>query len=331
MSASHRIASIVLLAFAAITLAACPPTDFELGFPGELDFTWYETEFEPGRIVSVYMPDAPAPEEGFPVVIFTPGWNQPRASYASYAQQLAQWGFVCVIRFYPSLGLLGLGDTFMVEHIDQSIRIINWLTEENEDPDSPLYNRVDSFNIGTSGHSMGASVAVGTAVADPRVRATVSLDVAYATTDFDPINELVYPGSPNFLADTDAAILYIGSTSNGWCAKPPGSSQLMFDFTPPPTGEILITRASHMDFIDSLNGLGHFGQIFCLSDPRPPSPQEVRNITMRYLVPWFLVHLQGRSEFEVYYAGEFAAKDVADGAVESRLNLNGEIFLPGQD
>ena len=329
--ATHRLALAALIAGAAVLFSACEPTDFELSFPGELPITWYETEFEKGLPITVYMPDVDAPEEGFPVIIFTPGWNQPRASYVSYAQQLSQWGYVCIIRFYPSLGLLGLGNTYMAEHIDQSIRLFNWVEAENENPDSPLFGRVDRFNFGTTGHSMGASVSVGTAVADPRVRATVSLDVAYATTDFDPINDKPYPDTDNFLGDTVSAILYIGATGNGWCAKPPGSSILMFDFTPAPTGEILIDGASHMDFIDSLNGLGTFGNIFCMTDPGPPTAQDVRDITMRYLIPWFNVHLKGLTEFEEYYAGEAAIEDAVNGTTVSRLNLDGEVVILGED
>lgn len=327
----YRLALAALIAISLLALSACPPSRYEISLPGEFEVAIYEDKLEGRLPLTVYMPDAPAPEEGWPVIVFTPGWNQPRASYASYARQLAQWGYICVVRFYPSLGLLGIGDTFMAEHIDQTIRVFNWVEAENEDPESRLFGKVDRFNFGTTGHSMGASVSVGTAVADPRVRATVSLDVAYATTDFNPINELVYPSREVFLGDTQAAILYIGATGNSWCAKPPGSSLLMFDFTPPPTGEILIDGASHMDFIDSLTGLSYFGMIFCFSDPRPPTPQQVRDTTMRYLIPWFNVHLKGLTEFEAFYAGEAAIQDARDGTTVSRLNLDGEVIILGAE
>jgi len=312
-----------LLALGLLPLATgCPPAPYSLGFEGPYETTSYEAAYGDGLPVTVWMPKEGQIEGPLPVVIFTGGWNQPRLSYAGYAEQLAQWGYICGLRFYPSLGIGGLGDPMLDEQIQFSITLMDWFTAEHERPDSPLFGKVDASRFGTAGHSLGGTTAIGTAIVDPRVRAAVSLDLLFATLDFDPIRQDVLPGNPARLEGANAALLYIGADSGSMvCQVPPGEAEPLYDYSAPPAMEVRITDADHMDFVDSLVGLSYLGQIVCPTNPEPPGPQEVRDITMRYLIPWLNVYVKGQEEFQEFFTGDISLQDEQRGTVSARRNL----------
>jgi hypothetical protein len=121
------------------------------------------------------------------------------------------------------------------------------------------------------------------------------------------------------LAKTDAAILYVRSGDGGYCAKPPHGEFQLFDYTTSPAEELTIIGADHMDFEDSLVSVDWGGLLFC---PRGRADaQQVRNITMRYMIPWYNVYLKGETEFSDFYDGVSSADDVSHGLVTIRRNF----------
>jgi hypothetical protein len=307
----RRIVLFGLSIFSALTLVSCP-SKYTLGFPGTLPVAYYDTEFGPQMPATIFYPDTNPRQTNLPVVIFDCGWNQPRGTYFGYGTQLAQWGFVCVIRFYPSPGLVGIGDDFVPLQVDQSVLLVDWLFDENLRPESPLFGMVDAETIGTTGHSLGATVAILHAAKDNRVKAMVSLDAGYADESVDP-EELIGPSI--------AAHLYLISEDGGWCAQAPGTEIPLFDITDAPTAEAIIVDADHLDFEDTMIGLNYLGQVFCPSSPGGQTPQAVRTLATRYMIAWFNVYLKGETDFARYYAGAEAQEDIDAGLVKIRLNL----------
>ena len=61
-------------------LAAGCAKPYTLGFPGPLPVEKYLVDYEPGIGITVFYPDTEPPTRDAPLVIFSTGWNQPRAS-----------------------------------------------------------------------------------------------------------------------------------------------------------------------------------------------------------------------------------------------------------
>ncbi len=292
-----------------ILLLGCPGP-YRLGFPGPYPERGYHQTFREGLPITIFYPDTDPPMQNLPLIIFNAGFIQPRASYEGFGRQLAQWGYVVVIRTYASLGLVGVGDSLLWEHVAQFSDLIDWVAEENLRPGSPLYGMVDTTNVGTTGHSFGASVAIVAGVADPRVRAVVSLDVSYNGGDLDVLD---------LLPEDDTPYFYVAADSGGWCSIPPVANGRLFDYTNPPTVQATIAGADHMDFMDTPIGLYYLGYVGC---PRGPLDDQIsRDYATKYMVAWFQVHLKGQREFADYYNGTLADADEATGLISFMRKL----------
>jgi dienelactone hydrolase len=260
--------------------------------------------------ISLYYPDTETPLQNLPVVILDTGWNQPRLSYDGYARQLAQWGYVCAVKFVASAGLVGIGDAAVDEHVIQNSVLLDWIEAENVDPASVLYQMADTTNAAVVGHSLGAGIAIETATEEPRIQAAVSLDGNYPGPEFDPRAEL---------PTSDVAYLFFYATEGRWCSGQRFEEPRLWEFTKAPSIEVSIVGASHIDFMDSVMGFTHAAPIAC---PRGPADgQDVRDIATRYMVAWFNVQLKGMTEFADYYDGDASDADIAAGAVTIRSML----------
>ncbi|HOJ34408.1 MAG TPA: hypothetical protein PKY35_13655 [Candidatus Hydrogenedentes bacterium] len=300
---------VLVLLYLAVTYLGCYGK-YTLGFPGPYPVAGFHTHVAEDQPITVFYPDTDPPLEHCPVVIFSAGFIQPRASYEGFARQLAQWGYVAVIRTYPSLGFAGFGDALLDTHVAQVQGLIDWLAEQNDDSNSPLFRKVDATNVGLTGHSLGATVSICAGLADPRVRAVVSLDVTYNGGDFDVIDELPF---------TNVAFMYIAASAAGWCSRAPGARDLLYDYTPSPTVLVTLEGADHMDFMDTPIGIYYLGNVAC---PQGPADgQVVRDLATKYMVSWFNVYLKGREEFADYYSGAQAAADEAANLAHFRCRL----------
>ena len=83
-------------------------------------------------------------EEQWPAVVFVNGTGVYASKYPALFRHLASWGFIVLGNEDPG--------TFSGDSADATLA---WLLEENEDPDSVFYQRVDTGRLGLSGHSQG--------------------------------------------------------------------------------------------------------------------------------------------------------------------------------
>ncbi|MBI5093934.1 MAG: hypothetical protein HZB26_16025 [Candidatus Hydrogenedentes bacterium] len=304
-------ALVAALCLAALT--ACPkPTPPVLGFPGPLAIHRWDTTFSNGLPITIFYPDTPA-KQPRPVVIFSAGWNQTRGSYFGYGEQLAQWGYIGIIRAYPNPSLLGIGIDTSEQQTQQVTDLIDWCAAEGERAESPLFGTVDIARVGTIGHSFGAFVALSAAVNDPRIRAVVDLDSIVA--DARSSNAALLRAQ---LAATFTPILWIGTDKGAFCSGPRGPFALpLFDLANSPSEEVIVHGAAHIDFLEQSVGLNNLGQIICGGGTIDQN--EARAIAARYMISWFNVYLQGQDDFRTYLDGESAMQDVAAGKVSIRV------------
>lgn len=306
-----RTAGIIFVVFASYVAGCLFPTPPDsLDFPGPYPVRSYFATFRDNIEVTVFYPHTAAPQEGFPVVIFSPGWNQIRASYDAIATELAQWGYVVIVRFYPSLGISCLGWELFDAHVEQSLALIDWCAAENARTGSPLFAKVDVSRVGMAGHSLGGSVAIAATVADERIGACVVLDANHEPYS---CQRFAFP------TNTAAAILYINGSAGGYCSLPVFPTANLYELTTPPTAEVVITGADHIDFLQDRIGNETGGRIVCPAGPA--EPREVRAIASRYMVAWFNVYMKRLTEFEAYYHGPHSDHDEAQGLVTIRTRL----------
>jgi hypothetical protein len=97
------------------------------------------------------------PNAKHPVAIWGPGGGTPPRDYLQLLTRMASQGFVIVgIRE-------STGDAVLMS------AAIDWLEDQNEDPNSPMYDRLILNRVGVFGHSMGGLSSEATALVDKRV------------------------------------------------------------------------------------------------------------------------------------------------------------------
>lgn len=102
---------------------------------------------EPLQQIEIWYPEALAErDETWPVVVFANGTGIPAKQYPALFRHLASWGFIAIGNEDPSSGN-GLS----------SDRTLMYLLEENETPSSVFYQKLDTGNIGITGHSQGGA------------------------------------------------------------------------------------------------------------------------------------------------------------------------------
>lgn len=294
-----RISNCVAGATVVCALIGCDVNrSHELGFPGPATVASFEAStvfYEHEVVFTVYYPTDFG--KAAPLIVFNTGWNQPRTTNESYCVQLAQWGYVVIIRQYPSY----LFTTFVERHVEHNKVVVDWALEQNGDPASPLYGRIDPELIGITGYSFGGGVAILATIADPRVDACVALDPGLVEEpDYDPVN---------YAKQLRVPTLYIQSSIAGFV----GEIQPFYESTPPPCMRVTVEGVAHMQFEDRIVGANVLGRfIFPEGDV---DSLVARGLAVKYMVSWFKVHLEGDPSFMPNLYGPGSEKDELEGLV----------------
>jgi predicted dienelactone hydrolase len=100
-----------------------------------------------------------------PVITWGNGTGSNPSLYKVLLGHLASHGFVVIASDSPN-----------VSHGDMSPMVagVNWVLEQNDDPTSPLYGRIDTAHVGATGHSQGG-FATTTAGADSHITTIAGL------------------------------------------------------------------------------------------------------------------------------------------------------------
>lgn len=109
----------------------------------------------------------------YPVVVMVNGTGVYASKYPALFEHLASWGFIVIGNEDPS--------TCSGDSADASL---SYLLEQNQNPDSIFYQKIDTAHIGLSGHSQGG-VAVFNAVADQPHGSLFTCAVSLSPTQMD--------------------------------------------------------------------------------------------------------------------------------------------------
>lgn len=120
----------------------------------EVKYAEAEAPGEWKKFEAFYPADLETEANTYPVVVFANGTGVFASKYKALFRHLASWGFIVLGNEDPSTCTGASAEATLA-----------WLLEQNSDPDSVFYQKVDTEHIGISGHSQGG-VAVFNAVSE---------------------------------------------------------------------------------------------------------------------------------------------------------------------
>lgn len=135
----------------------------------------------------------------WPAVVFVNGTGVYASKYPALFRHLASWGFIVLGNEDPG--------TFFGDSADATLA---WLLEQNEDPDSVFYQKVDTAHMGLSGHSQGG-VGVFNAISEQPNGGLYTCAVSLSPTQEDLAAALNIPYDPS---KTVIPTLVLAGTSN---------------------------------------------------------------------------------------------------------------------
>ncbi|ANP56564.1 acetylhydrolase [Streptomyces griseochromogenes] len=242
--------------------------------------------------VTTHAFDGARPQSGkYPLVVLSPGFEDPRMTLTSLATDLASHGYVVALvgHTYEDSGetlangqtppcaicddpaTLDFDSVTASRALDVSF-VIDQLTHGNTA--WPLAHLIDKHEIGMAGHSIGGAAAAATMIADPRVRAGVNMDGTFHPAPM--------PGQIN------RPFLMLGAAAN----HSPGGHDTAWGQTWAALGGykkwLTVAGADHTSFTDLDLLLEEAGF------PTPPlSPERGVVITREYVTAFFDQTLKG--------------------------------------
>jgi len=229
--------------------------------------------------VTVYVPGT---KQAHPVVILNSGFFQSALGYAPYAQRLASWGVVAILRDDP-----GLGETTMDIGSDDAYIVTTWIAAQNAETSGPFQGLLDATNVGLAGHSRGGQAMLLAAEngAKGKIKGVFGLDPVDGSMD----------GSPDAVANIGTIgvpLTFIGETTDSTgasaCAPAADNYQVLYAAAASPSVSITAIDASHPMFEDP----SHCS--FCsLCTAGTANAAKVLAYSERYLTAFFARELLG--------------------------------------
>ncbi len=173
----------------------------------------------------------------WPAVVFVNGTGVYAAKYPALFRHLASWGFIVLGNEDPG--------TFSGDSTDATLA---WLLEQNGDPDSVFYQKVDAAHMGLSGHSQGG-VGVFNAISEQPNGGLYTCAVSLSPTQEDLAAALNIPYDPS---KTVIPTLVLAGTSND-VITPEGMEKL-YGKLGGPKAMVLRTDTDHGSMLYSGDG-----------------------------------------------------------------------------
>jgi len=251
-----------------------------------------------------------ATETGYPVILFSHGWQGFNAQNTGQALQLASNGYVvigvqhtygAVITVFPD-GTIALNNPTALpdgapqdEYETAAHKLVNqwagdlgftldYIQSQNNDPGSPFFKALDLTRVGVYGHSTGGGAAIEFCGTDPRCKALFGMDPFMRPVSYEVIDNGV-PQPSLFMF------------SQGWWddVDKDRSNKLFQHFIPHASdawGDLLIEGAAHYDFSD-LPLLSPLAPQLGLKGPI--NGKRVVTIVNDYLLSFFEATLKGKA------------------------------------
>ena len=256
------------------------------------------------------------PSTGYPVILFSHGWNGFNAQNSGQAVQLASHGYVvigiqhtygAVITVFPDGTVAKNNPTALPEgkptedyEADAHILSHQWagdmgfaldfMEAQNNDPDSPFYTTLKLARVGVYGHSTGGGAAIEFCGTDNRCISVLGMDPFMRPVSYEVIEHGL--SQPSFFMFSQRWADDLESRNN----------QLFKEFIPNAKksfGVITINGTAHYDFTD-LPLLSPLAPQLGLKGPI--NGGQVITIVNDYLLSFFDVTLKG--EQTTLFAGE---------------------------
>lgn len=112
-------------------------------------------------LYTLYHPSEMKDGQKFPVLSWANGTCAHTVGYVDMIKHVVSHGFIVIA---PHSRFTGSGEA--------QIKGIDWVIDQNDDPESPLYQHVDTEKVGLFGHSQGGG-STGVASRDPRVDTSI--------------------------------------------------------------------------------------------------------------------------------------------------------------
>jgi hypothetical protein len=247
----------------------------------------------------VYLPGA---DGMHPVVVLSPGLEQPAAAYHDYGHRLASYGIITLVRDDP-----GLFEDSGAVGADIAYVVATWLPAAQVDASSMLAGHIDVSRVGLAGHSRGGKsslIAVETGAAG-KVRAWFGLD---------PVDAAFLNGgvqARDQLAGIAIPTVFLGTSVIGVCNAVADSYQVLYPLAPSPSVELTAVNAGHTELEDQTSCVA------CdICTAGTANAQVVLAYSVRYLVAFFARELLDDSHVGATFEGAGAAADIAAGLVQ---------------
>ncbi len=254
-----------------------------------------------------------ASSEGYPVILFSHGWNGFNAQNTSQALQLASHGFVVVTVQHPYGAVVTVFndgtiaknnpaalpmDTPDAEYDLAADKLVNqwsgdlayaldFMTQQNSDSSSPYFNKLNLERVGAYGHSTGGGAAIQFCGTDPRCKALLGQDPFMRPVSTEVLENGVT--QPAFFMFSQAWADEVDSLNNRQFRPFYGNSKKAM-------GAISIDGTTHYDFSD-LPLLSPLAPQLGLKGPI--NGKRVTTIVNDYLLSFFEPTLHGM-EFNLF-------------------------------
>ena len=149
---------------AALILSSTTPTVRAASFTGEPLFSnigQYSTVID-SNPTDIYYPIVSDPTISTPIALLLQGALVDKADYSNYASLVASYGFTVVVpnnvRTLPGPGAVPF--TGLLPEQGQVPSVLDFMTLENNNPNSPVAGLLDTDSLGLLGHSFGGAVGI---------------------------------------------------------------------------------------------------------------------------------------------------------------------------
>lgn len=260
-----------------------------------------------------------ATKNGFPVLVYSPGWGGLHQNMTSLLEDLASHGYVVVALNHPYVsGAVKLSDGTVVkpppeelmtdatlgEHF-RAVRsdiafAIDQLESMKKENQESFAEKLDLGRIGLLGHSLGGGASVVSLAKDARVDAGVDIDgsITFGTEESPATDKpmlLMLAGDHPLSTDSEVAALWANHTGDAY--------------------RLDIAQANHVSFID----YGYLAEVL-FSEPAPPE-------VFGAIDPSYMIALE-RKTIRTFF-GDALANESAEELL--KLSESGKVIVTARD
>lgn len=215
-----------------------------------------------GKFITYYPAAVETADKTYPVVVVVNGTGVYASKYPVLFKHLASWGFIVIGNEDPS--------TCSGDSADAALA---YLLEQNDDPDSVFYRKVDTAHIGITGHSQGG-VGVFNAVTQQPHGNLYTCAVSLSPTEMELADAIGLHYEPDKMT---VPTLLLAADANDVIS--PEGTQKVYDAMTFPKAMALRTGMDHGKMLYSADG---------------------------YVTAWFLWYLQADVEAAKAFSGDSA-------------------------